>query len=463
MDEPACPGCRLLLARLAELEARIQRLEAENAALRQALDEARRAGKRQAAPFRKAGGPKPDAKKPGRKPGEDYGTQARRDVPAPETITEVLDAPLPDACPDCGGGVKPTHVAQQYQIELPSQPIVRQFDIHVGHCRDCQRRVQGRHPLQTSDALGAAAVQLGPRAQAFIAWLNKELGLSHGKVVRCLKQLCGVKLSRSGAVRIMLRVGRKCAPTYQVIRRAVRDSPWVVPDETGWRVSGHGAWLHTHVGRDATCYVVDPTRGGQVLADVIGWNYAGVLIHDGWSPYDGFTRAGHQQCLAHLVRRCEERLLTATRGAVRFPRALLAWCGDALRLRDRHAAGKVSAPNLAQATRRLQRQLERLVAPTKQDAANERLAAFLWRHRHALLTFLRRPGIDATNWRAEQATRPAVVNRKVWGGNRTWIGAQAQAILMSVFRTCWQRGHDALAFVQHLLCAPQRLALLPEG
>jgi transposase len=261
----------------------------------------------------------------------------------------------------------------------------------------------------------------------------------------------------------MLRLGRRCAPTYQAIRRAVRDSPWVVPDETGWRVGGGGAWLHTHVAADATCYVVDPTRSGDVLAEVIGWDYAGVLIHDGWAPYDNFTRAGHQQCLAHLLRRTEELLLTATQGAVRFPRALLAWFGAALRLRDRHAAGKVSAPNLVRSTRRLQRQLEQLVGPTKQHAANERLAAFLWRHRYALLTFLRRTGIDATNWRAEQATRPAVVNRKVWGGNRTWAGAKAQARLMSVFRTCWQRGHDILTLVQHLLCSPKPLALLPGG
>jgi transposase len=65
------------------------------------------------------------------------------------------------------------------------------------------------------------------------------------------------------------------------------------------------------------------------------------------------------------------------------------------------------------------------------------------------------PTIAATNHRAEQAIRPAVVNRKVWGGNRTWLGAQAQGILMSVIRTCGQRAIDPFAFLIDVLCSRQ--------
>ena len=75
---------------------------------------------------------------------------------------------------------------RKFQVEIPRKPTHRQFNIHVGRCRRCRRRVQGRHPLQTSDALGAAAAQLGPDAQAVVVELNKQGGLSHGKVVRCL-------------------------------------------------------------------------------------------------------------------------------------------------------------------------------------------------------------------------------------------------------------------------------------
>ena len=93
-----------------------------------------------------------------------------------------------------------------------------------------------------------------------------------------------------------------------------------------------------------------------------------------------------------------------------------------------------------------------LVRPVKTHAGNERFARFLSDHAADLFTFLEEPGLDATNWRAEQAIRPAVVNRKVWGGSRTQTGAQAQSILMSVLRSCAQQRRDALAFVSRILC-----------
>jgi len=81
-----------------------------------------------------------------------------------------------------------------------------------------------------------------------------------------------------------------------------------------------------------------------------------------------------------------------------------------------------------------------------------------------LFTFLAIRGIDATNYRAEQAMRPAAVNRKVWGGNRTAAGAAAQSILMTVLATCRQQLRDTPQFVAHTLCGrPPRLALLPAG
>jgi transposase len=155
-----------LQRRVAEVEAQVERLT-------RLLEQQQRDGKRQAAPFAK-GPPKPEPKRPGRKPGPDYGPKAHRQPPA--HIDEVHEAPLPRACPGCGGPVEETHVAHQYQVEIPRKPIHRQFNVHVGRCGRCHKRLQGRHPLQTSDALGAAASQLGPDAQAAVVELNKQGG-----------------------------------------------------------------------------------------------------------------------------------------------------------------------------------------------------------------------------------------------------------------------------------------------
>lgn len=451
---PPCPRCAVLERRIAELEARVAQLE-------KLLEQATRTAKRQAAPFSK-GEPKPNPKPPGRKPGPDYGPPAFRAAPPSGRIDEVHEAVLPARCPACGGAVHETHVAWQYQVEIPRQPIYRQFNVHVGQCTCCGQRVQGRHVLQTSDALGAAASQLGPDLQSTIVQLNKDAGLSHGKIQRLMQTLFGIELSRSGSVQAMLRAARRCRPIYQAIVRAMPQQKAITPDETGWRIGGRLAWLHVFVAACVTCYVIDRRRGVEVAENVLGSDYAGGLIHDGWAPYDRFWRAMHQTCLAHLLRRCGEMLAVASRGAVRFPRQVKALLQDALELRDRHEAGQVSIHGMAVARGRLERRLDRLLEWTRADAANERLAKHLDKHCDQLFTFLRHPGLDATNYRAEQAVRPAVVNRKVWGGSRTPAGAQAQSILMSVLRTCAQQHRDALTYVSRILRGQHpRLILTP--
>ena len=147
--------------------------------------------------------------------------------------------------------------------------------------------------------------------------------------------------------------------------------------------------------------------------------------------------------------------------AVRFPRRVAELLRAGLDLRDRHAAGEVSRHGLAVARGRLENQLSDLIFPSKTNAANERLAQHLWAHRDDLFTFLRQPGLDATNWRAELAIRFGVILRKVWGGSRTWAGARAQSLLMSVWRTCWQQGRSALDFLSQLLRGPPAALALP--
>ena len=439
LPEVACPGCVMRDRKIAELEARLAKVEALV-----------RSGKRQAAPFSK-GVPKPNPKPPGRKSGENYGEHHRRAVPS--RIDEVLEAPLPQRCPFCSGEVRETEVVPQYQTEIPRTVIHRQINVHIGHCMCCKERVQGRHALQTSDALGACAIQIGPDAQALAVQLNKDAGLRHGKVAGVFKAAFDLDLARSAACRIMLRAAKRCEPAYQAIVRRVRQSSFIVPDETGWRIGGLLAWLHAAVGDDATAYLIHRRRGYEAAVELIGCDYEGFLIHDGWSPYEQFDLATHQTCLAHLLRRAHEMEDSAVGGAVRFPRAIKAIFQQALAVRDQRDAGELTPLQAREQARLLREQLDRLVIPHKTNADNERFAKFLCRQQESLFTFPEFEGVDATNHRGEQAIRPAVVNRKVWGGNRTQTGAEAQSILMSVIRTAAQRGIETMSFISGTLKA----------
>lgn len=418
------------------LQRRIDRLERD-------LEAARRAGFRQAAPFAKPLKTRP--RRPGRKAGRGYGPKAHRR--RPRRVDERYDAPLPRHCPACQGPVRETGTATQYQEEIPvSRVIVREFTVHVGRCDHCRRRVQGRHPWQTSDALGAAAVHLGAQLVALIVVLNKQLGLSFGKVATLLQQLYGVHVTRGGLVQAVHRAARQARPTYEHLCAQVRGSPEVSPDETGWKVAGLLAWLWAYATARTTVYRIQPGRGFEEAAAVLGRDFAGVLVRDGWAPYRRFRAAAHQTCFAHLLRRARE-----LRGdhphapiVVEVERILRA----ALTLRDRHRTGAVSDHGLAVARGHLIGQLGTRLARRSPIAAIARFMRHLDREFDALWSFLFLPGLDATNYRAEQALRPAVVTRKVCGGNRSWRGAESQYILSSVIQTARQRSrhpHQVLA------------------
>lgn len=451
-----------LRGRVAQLESQVEQLAVQVRQLSAQLQEALRAGKRQAAPFSK-GPPKDHPKPPGRKPGPDYGVKAHRPIPdgPPD---EIIDVPLPDSCPNCGGPTAEDHTAEQYQTEIPRKPIIRRFDLHIGHCRHCGKRIQPRHRLQTSDALGAAASQIGPDGQSAIVYLNKHSGMPHGKIAEFFDAFFGIKLSAGGSCQSMLRAADRCLPIYQAIVRSVRLFPWIVPDETGWRIGGRSAWMHTAVTARLTCYVIAASRGYDVAQTIIGSEYAGTLIHDGFATYDRFFHARHQQCLNHLLTRCKHLLLTATAGAVRFPRQVQSLLRHALVVRDQRDDGQLPPHGLACCIGRLRARLARLLCWTRANPDNERFAAHLDRHREQLFTFLAVPGIDATNHRAEQSIRPAVLARKISGGSRTERGALAHACLTTVGRTARQQLHDFCRFLADLLCGRRpRLAYLPAG
>lgn len=343
------------IARLRDQLDRVQRerdrLRRENDRLKDELEAARRAARRQAAPFSK-GAPRPTPKRPGRKAGRAYGRRATR--PQPSTIDATIAVPVPSTCPHCRGPVEATHTRTQLQLDVPVvRPIVREFHIGIGRRRQCGRRVQARHPLQTSDALGAAAHHLGPQALALTATLHTALGVPYAKIARFFTTAFGFPVSRSTLCRALARVAARAAPTHATLAAHVRSSPRVSLDETGWKVAAHLEWLWAAVTRETTLYRIQPGRGFDEAAALIGADYAGVLVRGGWAPYRGVEAADHQTCVAHLLRRCHGLLDVLAPTTARWPAAVADLLQAALALRDRHAAGVVSTRGLAIATGQL--------------------------------------------------------------------------------------------------------------
>jgi len=367
---------------------------------------------------------------------------------------------LPPACPACGGQVTLTRHATQYQEDLPIvRPRVRAFQIAVGQCTGCGRRVQGRHPLQTSDALGAAAAQLGPAAVTLAVVLNKQLGLPLGKIATLFRERFGLTVTASGLVHAMRRAAHRAEPTYAALCATIRGSPVVTADETGWKVNARLHWLWAYTTPDTTIYAIQPGRGFEEAATVLGADFAAVLVRDGWSPYRRFQTAMHQTCLAHLLRRC--RTLIRDHHERRFAPRVQRILQHALHVRDRSLHDTISAHGVAVARGHLENQLNTLIDRPGSQRVAQKFAAHLAIEFPAVFTFLLDPAaIDATNWRAEHALRPAVVTRKVCGGNRSARGAHTQEVLASVLRTVQQRHLDAAPIFSQLLCTPHPITAL---
>jgi len=433
-----------------QLEKERERLRQENEKLKRQLEEAQRANKRQAAPFSR-GTRKANPKKPGRKPGAGYGQRHGKAVP--DQVDEIIPVPPPPHC-DCGGALEVERIEPQYQQEIVRKTIWRRFDIAICRCTVCKKRVQGRDPRQTSDALGAAAVQLGPEALALAVQMNKGLAMPHADVAALLQDAFHLQVNRSTICRAVDRVARRGEATWHALRDAARRSLLNGMDETGWNVAAQLLWLWVVVSEQVTFCDILPGRGFEQAASLLGPDYEGTLIHDGWRVYYKFLRAGHQTCIQHLLRRCKDLIEVASPAARRFPLAVQSILQQGLVLRDRYQNQKISLHGLLTATGRLESKLDRWLTRSYKDPANRRLAKHLLHERPYIFTFLYCPGLDATNNLSERAIRALIGARKNWGGNRTERGALAQAVVTSILQTAKRQGKPPFDVLVELLCSP---------
>src|SRR5438067_1190686 len=324
------------------LERERERLRGEIDNLKRQLEEAQRANKRQAAPFSR-GTRKEHPKTPGRKPGAAYGRRYCK-LP-PKQVDEIVPVPLPRRC-SCRGRVVFDRTESQYQQEIVRKTIWRRFDIDIGHCEKCHKRVQGRDSRQTSDALGAAKVQLGPEALALAVRMNKDLAMPHADVAAVLRDGFQLQVNRSTIARAVDRVARRGAPTWHALRDAARRSMVNGMDETGWNVAAQLRWLWVAVSEQVTFCDILPGRGFDEAASILGADYKGWLTHDGWQVYYKFLKAGHQSCLNHLLDRAKKLIESASARAARFPLRVQEVFKQALALAERYKNKEISLHGL---------------------------------------------------------------------------------------------------------------------
>jgi hypothetical protein len=310
--------------------------------------------------------------------------------------------------------------------------------IHSDWCPRCQKRVEPKLP----DVLPRC--QLGNRLLAFTAWMHYGNGTTISQIVEVLNYHLQVKITPGGLVQMWHRLADVFFPWYEELHRECLRSAKLHADETGWRVNGTTHWLWCFTQPTATYYAIDRSRGHPALEKFFVEEFAGVLITDFWAAYDAFGRSGaRQRCWPHLLRDLKAEDQTNSSDEWRsFARRLRRVYTDAVKLHARREQLPETEYDLA--VTRLETRVTDLAVTEWRDATAKRLAKRLLRYGNELLTFLWHDDVPSDNNAAERAIRPAVMIRKNSYANHSDRGALTQAVLMSVFRSLRQRGHNPL-------------------
>jgi hypothetical protein len=340
------------------------------------------------------------------------------------------------------GDVRPI---KQTIEDIPAvRPMVTEIVTYRGTCADCGP-VRSTHPRQVSLASGAASVQVGPRAAALATDLNKRLGIPAAKTCAVLNEHFSLRLTPGGLIHLQARLARRLTPTYNELAALIRKSPVVHADETSWWVGGPGHWLWVFTNPKHTLYLVDRSRSRDVVLNVLGDSFEGVLVSDCLSAYENIP-CRQQKCYAHHLKAIAHAAEEHPSSAFLAEAQMLLKSALAVHsLRDR-----ISDDAYVDLIERLETWADRLLDPAT-EVDHAKIAKRLRKRRRHLFTFLRYRGVDATNNAAERALRPAVVARKISCGNRTEQGKKTWQILASIAATCSQQQRSFTQLVEKVV------------
>jgi len=387
-------------------------------------------------PYRKPNKSRGRKKKPGRQKGH---PGSRR--PKPERIDWQVEHRA-NHCPDCGSRLKRcAETRTRYSEDIPEiEPEVTEHTIHRDWCPKCKKKVE---PTVTEALPGST---LGLRVLVLSAWLHYALGNTLSQIVEVFNFHLQMKVTDGGLAQQWHRLATILYPWHEAIQAEALDSGTLHADETSWRVGGKTHWLWCFASDTLTYFMIDRSRGSPALKKFFTKEFAGTLVTDFWGAYNKVACARRQMCLVHLLRdfMTTEKYKRPGKDWPAFAKKTRRLIRDAIRLSRRD---DLSAEAFASRRARVDARLDELIATAWEDRQAKRLIKRFRRHREHLFTFLDQPDVPFENNHGERMIRPAVILRKNSYGNRSDRGADTQAVLMSIFRTLKQRGHDPITTV----------------
>ena len=208
-----------------------------------------------------------------------------------------------DACPDCGGEVRPFQNPAEVlqQAEIPETPTI--VTEHQGLAYWCPR-CNKLHVAPVPEAVKKAGL-FGPRLTALVAFMKGVCHASFSTIRKFLRDVVQVKISRGYLAKLIAKVSQSLAPAYARLFERLPGEAVLNIDETGHKENGEKFWTWCFRAQCYTLFRIDKSRGSNVLVEVLGTEFNGVLGCDYFSAYRKYMREFDvlvQFCMAHLIR-----------------------------------------------------------------------------------------------------------------------------------------------------------------
>lgn len=379
--------------------------------------------------------------------------------PVPKHIDKVVNVPAPSVCPHCAcDKLSPSsEKIEQIQEDIVIQPrtFVTCFNHDTAFCPDCGRPVFDTAPGELRNC------SIGPTTKAVGVWLHHQLNLPFRQVQELFASLFGMSFVPASALNFSLSAAGRSLPLYDDLREKIRASSLLHLDETSWRWDGFGAWLWYAGNADIDFFHIDKSRATEVIAAILGDNYTGDIVSDGYAVYNAIIARWRQTCLAHIIRTAKEitteiQLMETSalfQPDIAFANAIAGFFSDVCDLDRQRRSGRVSRKRARAMVPKLRRRLNALCSAKLSHPKTLNLCDRLTspeRDAKKLFTFLTRPGMPPTNNHAERALRGPVLARKISFGSRSDAGAHAFAVLASLLSTARRQKQPAIPFLYAL-------------
>jgi transposase len=307
------------------------------------------------------------------------------------------------------------------EVEIERRRVVTEYEQAVYDCLDCGAEVRSTLPD------GREPAGYGPLLQTEIVLGKIEERLPYRKLEDRLARE-GIPSCPATLQAVVWGASEKLKGEETAILQRLRAAPWVHADESSYRIDGRKVWIWVFCTEVDLLLVIRPSRSRDVVEEVLGKEYAGQIVCDGWKGYWGWVL---QRCWAHLLRYAKTGAEESEEGKELYG----ALCALHAELTEK--VKEVSRRTLARRLRKGESVLQELLDRfgTSEAPGVAKVVTYLRNGMPWWLTFLKHPKMEATNNRGERGLREAIVIRKIIGTLRNWKGAEAFARLLSVLGT----------------------------